>query len=115
MRMWCDWEIFFARNMDMPVEFTQRNSIEHLMGSGGKPRSSKDARCGNPKLPMNEDERRIRKEIESGWIHYKTMKADGTMHHNAKMSSTVYYHEDGTEVTDKYENLDRYILEAAKC
>merc|ERR1712039_626834 len=62
-RMWCVWEVFVARSMKVTIEMTDRNTPEHLFGTDSA-QSCKAARCGNPNLPMNDDERRIREAIE---------------------------------------------------
>merc|ERR1712151_284895 len=54
-------EIFIAAFAGLAIQFTKRNSYEHLMGAGR--RSCRSARCGNPNLPENEDEKMIRKAI----------------------------------------------------
>jgi len=59
-RMWCVWEAYNAVMIDLPIEFTNRGQL-----FSSPTASSRNARCGNPQLPMNEDERSIRLAIEA--------------------------------------------------
>lgn len=63
-RMWCDFEIYTALQLGCCVKFAQGTMLEHLFGSDGVV-ASQHARCGNPAMPMNSDERMIRNEIET--------------------------------------------------
>jgi len=60
-RLWCDWEITVAAGQGLPIHITARNSMDYLLGESV---SSRQARCGNPKLPINHDEKMIREAIE---------------------------------------------------
>lgn len=59
-RLWCVWEAYVALSLRVPVAFAGRGQI-----FGTDAPSSKFARCGDPRRPMNEDERKIREAIES--------------------------------------------------
>jgi len=62
-RLWCDLEIKFAADAGIPIQVVHhRSSEQHLLGE--TTRSSRFARCGNPALPMNQDETLIRRGIE---------------------------------------------------
>jgi len=62
-RLWCDWEIKVAADMGLPIHITDRHDLSYLLGS--KSQSSKNARCGDPRLPPNEDELLIRQAIKT--------------------------------------------------
>jgi len=62
-RLWCDWEIKVAADMGLPIHLTQRTDLDYLLGSNN--RSSRTARCGDPRLPPNVDEQLIREAIEN--------------------------------------------------
>eukprot|EP00931_Biecheleriopsis_adriatica_P088004 TRINITY_DN62403_c0_g1_i1.p1 TRINITY_DN62403_c0_g1~~TRINITY_DN62403_c0_g1_i1.p1 ORF type:complete len:520 (+),score=108.73 TRINITY_DN62403_c0_g1_i1:36-1595(+) len=109
-RMWCDWEIFFAKCVDIPVEFTHRKSKEHLFGRNNN--GSCEARCGNPALPMNEDERRIREAILSKEVKIQVQLDDGSIGHRSMAETSCFLREDGTEM-DPYERVDYFISGAS--
>jgi len=111
-RMWCDWEVYFAKTMRLPIEFTHRNSAEYLFGEGGQATSCRDARCGNPALPMNKDEGMIREQIESGFISFQTTDAQGNLKLCSKGAGRIYRDANGKKC-DAYETVDRVIKEAA--
>eukprot|EP00441_Pelagodinium_beii_P034494 CAMPEP_0197633488 /NCGR_PEP_ID=MMETSP1338-20131121/9844_1 /TAXON_ID=43686 ORGANISM="Pelagodinium beii, Strain RCC1491" /NCGR_SAMPLE_ID=MMETSP1338 /ASSEMBLY_ACC=CAM_ASM_000754 /LENGTH=411 /DNA_ID=CAMNT_0043205159 /DNA_START=176 /DNA_END=1411 /DNA_ORIENTATION=+ len=67
-RMWCVCEIAAASHLQVPVFFSRRTVRAHLCAAGSW--SSKEARCGNPALPENRDERMIRESVENHW-HFK--------------------------------------------
>jgi len=60
-RLWCDWEIRVAVGEGLPINITSRNKKDYLLGESV---SSRHARCGNPSLPINDDEKNIREAIE---------------------------------------------------
>mmetsp|Transcript_56277 Transcript_56277/g.111856 ORF Transcript_56277/g.111856 Transcript_56277/m.111856 type:complete len:603 (+) Transcript_56277:37-1845(+) len=62
-RLWCDWEITVAASEGLPIHITSRNNLDFLLGD--PPHSTRDARCGNPNLPINDDEKLIRDTIEN--------------------------------------------------
>lgn len=62
-RLWCDLEIKTAADAGIPIQIPTRNTLAHLLGAQGG--SSRHARCGNPVLPMNQDEKLIREAIET--------------------------------------------------
>ncbi|CAE7524118.1 luxQ [Symbiodinium natans] len=63
-RLWCIWEIKVAADAGLPIMIVPRKSDEeYLLGTSTM--SSKNARCGNPELPMNKDERLIRAAIDN--------------------------------------------------
>jgi len=59
-RLWCVWEAYTALSLRVPVTFAGRGQV-----FGTDAPSSRFARCGDPRKSMNEDERKIRKAIES--------------------------------------------------
>lgn len=63
-RLWCIWEIKVAADAGLPIIIVpEKQSEEYLLGTSTI--SSKNARCGNPELPMNKDERLIRAAIDN--------------------------------------------------
>eukprot|EP00747_Dinoflagellata_sp_TGD_P154355 gnl/TRDRNA2_/TRDRNA2_177494_c1_seq5.p1 gnl/TRDRNA2_/TRDRNA2_177494_c1~~gnl/TRDRNA2_/TRDRNA2_177494_c1_seq5.p1 ORF type:complete len:364 (-),score=53.54 gnl/TRDRNA2_/TRDRNA2_177494_c1_seq5:149-1240(-) len=89
-RMWCILEMYHARQNDVPVQVLYVSPKAEMYGGAGACAFSSSeremltnpfegdnnhcaqlwydcskARCGNPKAPMNEDEKLIRKTIES--------------------------------------------------
>lgn len=59
-RLWCVWEAYIASTRGVPTDYTR---CGRLFADASA--SSADARCGDPRLPMNEDERKIRQAIEN--------------------------------------------------
>jgi len=108
-RMWCVWEVFFARNLSMPVEFTHRNSLEHLFGAGGAAASAKTARCGNPAMLMNDDEKRIREAIERGCISFQKIEDDGSVSHQSVAAYSTDGSFDASTKDGKYQLVDYFI------
>jgi len=62
-RMWCSWEIYVGVMVGLPVYLTHRDDEAYFWGSLS-PISTRYSRCGDPNLPINEDERMIRQSIE---------------------------------------------------
>lgn len=69
-RMWCVFEMFTAVEMGVPVQLLSFHALT-LQSSDSV--NSKVARCGNPTLPQNGDERMIRDEIETKPGSYATI------------------------------------------
>jgi len=83
-RMWCIFEMFVALELKLKVEVAQYSIVQHigfshfsgdmagdeliapLLKQCETPINCNLARCGNPRNPMNDDEKEIRKAIESG-------------------------------------------------
>lgn len=74
LRMWCVFEIFIAVKLQVPVRFAalsyqfrsgMENMYDAIFEHGRNKTSSNDARCGNPKLKMNSDEKQIRQLINA--------------------------------------------------
>lgn len=62
-RLWCDWEILCAANAGLPIDILpERSTKGHLLGT--ETISSRQARCGNPLMPPNKDEKLIRNAIQ---------------------------------------------------
>jgi len=59
-RLWCDWEIYYAARVGLPIHFTDRNSYDYLFGQNEEITSSRHAHCSSA-----EDEEIIRNAIES--------------------------------------------------
>eukprot|EP00747_Dinoflagellata_sp_TGD_P154358 gnl/TRDRNA2_/TRDRNA2_177494_c1_seq8.p1 gnl/TRDRNA2_/TRDRNA2_177494_c1~~gnl/TRDRNA2_/TRDRNA2_177494_c1_seq8.p1 ORF type:complete len:351 (-),score=58.32 gnl/TRDRNA2_/TRDRNA2_177494_c1_seq8:143-1195(-) len=80
-RMWCILEMYIALQYDVPVEVryvsakvnkchdgsfgSAEGSVLSNPFEGQLPVNCREARCGNPKLEMNADEKMIRKTVES--------------------------------------------------
>eukprot|EP00927_Polykrikos_kofoidii_P068092 TRINITY_DN63489_c0_g1_i1.p1 TRINITY_DN63489_c0_g1~~TRINITY_DN63489_c0_g1_i1.p1 ORF type:complete len:1214 (+),score=137.61 TRINITY_DN63489_c0_g1_i1:164-3805(+) len=71
-RMWCVYEMFVAMEFGVQVRMVQSFAysarlgvVDALYEQCSRPVRSQEARCGNPASPINNDERAIRREIES--------------------------------------------------
>eukprot|EP00971_Amphidinium_carterae_P301497 5990421-Amphidinium_carterae.1 len=48
-RLWCDWEIYYAARVGLPIHFTHRASYDYLFGDESPTTaSSRNAHCSNP-------------------------------------------------------------------
>merc|ERR1719293_405670 len=71
-RLWCVFEMFTALELGVPVGVANCQIVstkwdccrDALLEQCQERVNSKEARCGNPSLPMNEDEKAIRAAID---------------------------------------------------
>ena len=75
-RLWCIWEIKVAADAGIPIQIVHRKSDEEYL-LGNSTVSSKNARCGDPDLPMNKDEQLIRSAIHKLPPHSSRSAAAG--------------------------------------
>ncbi|CAE7847865.1 luxQ, partial [Symbiodinium microadriaticum] len=75
-RLWCIWEIKVAADAGLPIQIVDRKSEEEYL-LGNSTVSSKNARCGDPDLPMNKDEQLIRSAIHKLPPHSSRSAAAG--------------------------------------
>lgn len=79
-RLWCVLELYCAWNLGVPIK------VRTTGGILDPSTSSREARCGRPGLPVNDDERSIRKGIERGAGYYFVDEAIRSLHHTFVLS-----------------------------